>query len=106
MGWNKIREQVRSAVESTQQYLRDHGISGERVPEEVQADRIRICENCPTSSFLKATRECGKCFCFMDVKTWLIFDPIKSVKNGKQERVECPAGHWPAFFEASNQIES
>ena len=32
-------------------------------------DRLTICKDCPF--FLKATRQCGKCGCFMPAKTAL-----------------------------------
>ena len=32
-------------------------------------DRLTICKDCPF--FLKATRQCSKCGCFMPAKTWL-----------------------------------
>jgi len=102
MGWRQIKSGVRDRILSTQKWLEDHGISSEKVPDEVQQERISICEDCPSSSFLNNTRQCGKCLCFMDVKSWLVFDPVESLKKGSQERVECPGGHWDAYFVTHN----
>ena len=48
------------------------------VPEGVKFQRKAICEACPR---LMATRQCGECFCFIDLKT-----------SVKQE--SCPLGKW------------
>ena len=47
--------------------------------EEVSLDRLNICENC--EHLIKISRQCGKCFCFVDGKT-------------KLENADCPIGKW------------
>ena len=49
-----------------------------KVPEEVQKQRIEICESCDKLGNLRRCRECG---CFMDAKSWL---PLSS----------CPLDKW------------
>lgn len=46
---------------------------------EVSEKRYSICLTCP--EFLKATKQCKKCGCFMALKT-------------KLENAECPIGKW------------
>lgn len=53
------------------------------VPEEVQKERISICEACP--NFTK-TRRCGICGCWMDAKT-----------RYRQEK--CDDGRWGKWEE-------
>jgi hypothetical protein len=42
-------------------------------------ERLSICEGC--EFFVKATLQCKKCGCFMDIKTKLL-------------NAECPVGKW------------
>jgi len=49
------------------------------VPNEIKIARLDICEKC--EYLVKSTRQCSKCFCFVDGKT--------AVKNSK-----CPKGKW------------
>lgn len=51
-----------------------------RVSEEVKQVRLNACESC---EFFLATRQCSKCFCFMDLKTQL-------------PHAVCPEGKWAA----------
>ena len=48
------------------------------VPEEIKVDRLSKCNSCP---HLLKTRQCGDCFCFVDLKT-------------KYKQEECPLGKW------------
>lgn len=48
------------------------------VEDKVKFERKAICEGCPK---LLATRQCGECLCFIDLKTTL-----------KQEK--CPLSKW------------
>lgn len=50
-----------------------------RVTEEVKSERLSICEGC--EFFLKISRNCVKCGCFMDAKTGL-------------PHAFCPIGKW------------
>lgn len=45
----------------------------------IAEERINICQSC--EFFVKATRQCKKCGCFMDMKTKLL-------------NAECPVGKW------------
>lgn len=51
----------------------------EKVSEEIKKERIAICETCPF--FMKLSRQCVKCGCFMDMKTTL-------------PHASCPVGKW------------
>ncbi len=42
-------------------------------------ERIRMCESC--EYFKSGTRQCGICWCFMDIKT-------------KMKNKSCPKGKW------------
>jgi hypothetical protein len=50
-----------------------------RSSEDVQNNRISICESC--ERFFKPTRQCKECGCFMDIKT-------------KLEQASCPLEKW------------
>lgn len=50
-----------------------------RVSDEVLDDRLRICSGC--EHFIKLTRQCKKCLCFMRLKAQL-------------PKAECPVGKW------------
>lgn len=50
-----------------------------RVSAEVKAERLAACEGC--KFFMKLSRNCRKCGCFMDLKTQL-------------PHAECPVGKW------------
>lgn len=46
---------------------------------EVSENRLSICKECP--EFIKLTKQCKKCGCFMHLKTRL-------------EKASCPIGKW------------
>lgn len=52
-----------------------------KVSKEIQAERIEICNSC--EHLYTPTRNCKKCGCFMDVKSWLA-------------PASCPIGKWTA----------
>ena len=58
-------------------------VSG-RVPKEVRDARYKICQNCPL--FIKDSKRCSDCGCFMEAKTWV---------NG-DKAVLCPKDRWAA----------
>ena len=45
----------------------------------ISKQRIEICESC--EEFKSGTRQCGVCWCFMDIKT-------------KMKNKSCPEGKW------------
>jgi hypothetical protein len=49
------------------------------VSEEEASARFSICESCPF--LIKATSQCSKCGCFMNLKT-------------KLQKATCPVGNW------------
>lgn len=53
-----------------------------KVPDEVRKERLDMCLKC--EHFLKLTRQCKKCGCFMDLKTWV-------------RDLECPVGKWSKY---------
>lgn len=57
----------------------------QKVPDEIKSVRISACESC--EFFMKLSRQCVKCGCFMDMKTTLphAFCPVH--KWGKFEAV-------------------
>lgn len=79
----------------TVEWMATKGVATDKVPEQVAAERLEICERC--EHFIKATRQCGKCLCFMDVKTKLVYDPVESVKQLEEIKTFCPVGKWGAF---------
>lgn len=50
-----------------------------RVGEEIHKERMSICNQCP--ELIKATHQCKKCGCFMNLKT-------------KLPNADCPLGKW------------
>lgn len=48
-------------------------------PEELAAERIKVCEECP--HFKKLARQCELCSCFMDLKTKIL-------------EAQCPINTW------------
>jgi hypothetical protein len=50
-----------------------------RVSLDVLEERLQICSTCP--QFIKATKQCKKCGCFMAAKT-------------KLKMASCPIGKW------------
>lgn len=69
-------------------YLSDNGLKSEAVSDEEALRRIAICEGC--EKFRSMTRQCSICNCFMDVKTKLKFDPVRSVAQGETLETVCP----------------
>ena len=55
----------------------------ERVSEELHDYRMSVCVNC--EHFIKLTKQCVKCGCFMSQKT-------------KLHMAACPVGKWPAVI--------
>lgn len=53
--------------------------SSEYTSDEIAADRFAICQSCP--EFVKITKQCKKCGCFMKLKT-------------KLTHSTCPIGKW------------
>jgi hypothetical protein len=53
-----------------------------RVSLDVLEERLQICSTCP--QFIKATKQCKKCGCFMNLKA-------------KLENATCPINKWPAL---------
>ncbi len=51
-----------------------------RVSLDVLEERLQICSTCP--QFIKATKQCKKCGCFMNLKA-------------KLENATCPINKWP-----------
>jgi hypothetical protein len=58
--------------------------SQNKVPEQVAKDRMNTCLEC--EHFIRATKQCGKCFCFMEFKTTL-------------KKSFCPIEKWTAYKE-------
>ena len=57
-------------------------ITSGRVSKEVRDARYKTCQNCPL--FLKDSKRCSDCGCFMEAKTWV---------NGNKA-VLCPKDRW------------
>lgn len=82
-------------LKATVTWMVEKGIDTTKVPREVAEQRIKICEGC--EFFFKTTRQCKTCLCFMDVKTKLVIDPIKSAKAGETIKSDCPKNFWGAY---------
>lgn len=54
------------------------------VPEEVYDNRYEICKNC--EFFIKVTKQCNKCMCFMKLKC-------------AYSHAYCPENKWEAYKE-------
>lgn len=53
-----------------------------RVTEKIADERMKICNECPF--LIKATSQCKKCGCFMNLKT-------------KLPNASCPVGKWHTY---------
>jgi hypothetical protein len=58
------------------------------VPEDVYSERYETCKSC--EFFIKPTKQCSKCLCFMKVKCALTF-------------AFCPENKWHAYTEEENK---
>jgi hypothetical protein len=73
----------------------DAGYDLTKVPDEVQALRIKICESCPAGKFEQKDRRCTSCGCpNMDFKASLKYDPIESGLVMKKTLITCPENYW------------
>lgn len=54
-------------------------VSDSKVSDEIQEERMSICNSCP--ELIKLTHQCKKCGCFMKLKTTL-------------KEAACPIGKW------------
>jgi hypothetical protein len=80
----KKKKQIPSLVKPAKPWdLLDPNVG--RVTDEVKAERLSSCEGC--EFFLKLSRNCLKCGCFMDLKTGL-------------PHASCPVGKWHAVEES------
>lgn len=58
-------------------------------------ERMDICRKNTCGHFREKMERCGKCGCFLRVKTKLVYDPIRTVLNGgKKILTVCPDGLW------------
>lgn len=80
---HKFKEQLESATKKMVNTSRD--VVGDKVSEELRAERINICMGC--EKLYKPTTTCKVCGCFMSLKTWM-------------PRQSCPLKKWgpdPSF---------
>ena len=63
-----------------------------KVDEATEAMRVATCEGCP--HFFAVTRQCSVCLCFIDIKAYLMYDPVESQKKGVKTKTACPQGFW------------
>lgn len=78
---------VLSKIRQSLVYLIQNGLPAEEVSESEARDRIEVCEACP--EFWSGTRQCSICKCFMDVKTKLKYDPVRSVAQAQPVLTAC-----------------
>ena len=57
-------------------------VKGGKVNPEIREERIDTCRKCPF--FMKNSKRCSECGCFMEAKTWINADP----------KVLCPKQKW------------
>jgi len=93
-------------ISGTISWMSEKGIPTEQVPAEILLERLAICKNCPDNKFMNLTRQCKVCMCFMDVKARIVYDPIKSAKEGELVKTVCPLNHWPEFNFSQRKNES
>lgn len=64
---------------------------GKKKAEEIQKERISICEGCP--KFNRKERRCLVCACYMDSKTTMF--TLRNIKaGGRIEQAHCPEARW------------
>ena len=78
---NKLKEALTKARLAAEQAATDI-IPFEKVSEEIQKERMDICNSC--EYLYKRTNSCKMCGCFMGVKTWMATQ-------------ECPKKKWRAI---------
>lgn len=71
-GFNSLFTAAKNIANGVDQYVTD----------EVKDERLKLCEGCP--SLVKSTKQCGECWCFVQLKTKL-----------KQEK--CPLDKWKSI---------
>lgn len=79
-------------LKKTVEFFAKEGIQTEYVTEDQKGLRLSLCEPC--DEFIQETRQCGICTCFMDVKTSFLYDPVETLKQGKQVLTKCPKDLW------------
>lgn len=84
-----------SRLLDTISYMATNGVKTDKVPEEVKEQRLEVCRAC--ERFVKPTVQCGVCWCFLNVKAALVFDPVESVKQARNVRVKCPLNKWGEY---------
>lgn len=75
-------EKIKSGMKSLFK-IAENMTKGEQqhVQEETRVERLVKCNECPR---LLKTRQCGECYCFVDLKT-------------KYKQESCPMGKWEAI---------
>ena len=71
----------------------DDGFGLTKVSEETAQMRIAICEGC-TQHFIREERRCDVCWCPMDFKVTLKYDPFNLKQIVKKTLIVCPKGKW------------
>lgn len=70
--------QMAKGLASTAKQALQHG----NVSPEIRTERWEMCQQCP--EFIKESKRCSLCGCFMKAKTWVKGDP----------KLLCPAKKW------------
>ena len=74
-----VGKMAKGLVASAGQAIR-HG----KVASEIREERYETCKACP--AFMKDSKRCSECGCFMEAKTWIGGDPDKLCPLKKWER--------------------
>jgi len=72
-----MRQMAKNLVKTSGQALKNGKVS-----REIREERYEICKQCP--SFLKDSKRCAECGCFMEAKTWV----------GGNPDLLCPLKKW------------
>jgi orotate phosphoribosyltransferase len=75
-----LKNAGRSATRTAKRLLTGKSVAASA---EVAAERLAICNNCPTHRLRESNRQCSACSCFVDFKVRLAGE-------------SCPDGHWAA----------
>lgn len=72
----RVKTAAKAAVRNAANLLR-------RTTKDVAAERVAVCESCPSGKLRESDRRCSECSCFVDAKVMMAAE-------------FCPLGHWDA----------
>lgn len=88
----KLLSGLSQRVQEAVAYYKEQGAEVTFVEQDLAQFRMNMCKGC--DRFWPNTKQCGKCKCFLEVKTRLKYDPIQSARQMKPVKTHCPLLKW------------